>query len=169
MRNFSTCVPLPLLTITLIADVWALGVLLWCIYNQKYPFDIDDPEVVQQQMAHKIKFNKRMGFKPDDKLRDMFYRMLEPNVDERITLQQLMDHPWIAKEVRLVEAKVPKCSEPTAANTPKSPSPMTNKDARTPKPPSAINKPTETTSSAKPSSTVKTGSTSNNTSGSNSK
>lgn len=76
------------------------------MFNQKYPFDVEAPNILQQQLTHKIKFSKRLPWTPDSTLKDMFFRMLEPNVDERIKMPDLSRHPWVASEVILVEKKI---------------------------------------------------------------
>lgn len=85
------------------ADIWAIGVILYCISNRGYPFNDSRGCMLEQQMSHKIKFSKKMTFHPDNNMIDLFYRLLDPNMMTRIKIEQLMVHPWIFDEVNLIE------------------------------------------------------------------
>ncbi|OTF73492.1 protein kinase-like protein [Euroglyphus maynei] len=88
------------------ADIWALGVLLYCMINRGYPFPSDSSKMLEQQMIHKIRFGKKMQFEPSIDLIDLFQRILEPNAELRLRMDQLMKHPWIIKEINIVERNV---------------------------------------------------------------
>lgn len=88
------------------ADIWALGVLLYCMINRGYPFPSDSTKMLEQQMLHKIRFGKKMQFDPTDDLIDLFQRLLEPNAELRLRMDQLMKHPYLIKEINLVEQNV---------------------------------------------------------------
>ena len=85
-----------------VADVWSMGVLLYCMINRGYPF-MDNDRMLDQQMAHKIRFSKKISFAPGPQLNDLLYHLLDPNVESRIKMPALMVHPWIATEVRQIE------------------------------------------------------------------
>lgn len=91
-----------------IYHIQALGVLMWCVINQKYPFDVDRPDILEQQLAHRIKFSKKLNWEPSEQLYDFFYRIFEPNVDKRIKMSELMVHLWVADVTRLIEEKASK-------------------------------------------------------------
>lgn len=81
---------------------------MWCVVNQKYPFDVDRSDVIEQQLAHRIKFSKKLTWEPSEQLYDFFYRIFEPNVEKRIKMCELMAHPWVANTVFLAEEKATK-------------------------------------------------------------
>lgn len=83
---------------------------MWCVINQKYPFDVERTDILEQQLAHRIKFSKKLNWEPSEQLYDFFYRIFEPNVDKRIKMSELMIHPWVADVVRLIEENVSKTS-----------------------------------------------------------
>ena len=66
-----------------------------CLVNIGYPFHEKKGDLLQQQLAHRIKFSKKIAFQPDNDIYDMFYRMLDPDVNKRITMPQLMKRTFI--------------------------------------------------------------------------
>lgn len=59
--------------------------------------------MLQQQMKHRIRMGKKTSFSPNEQLMDLFYRLLDPNVELRIRMRKLMKHPYIAEEVAKIE------------------------------------------------------------------
>lgn len=59
--------------------------------------------MLQQQMKHRIRMGKKTCFSPNEQLMDLFYRLLDPNVELRIRMRKLMKHPYIGEEVAKIE------------------------------------------------------------------
>lgn len=68
-------------------DVWALGILLYTIIYKENPF-----YNINEIMDHPL----RVPFLPftDDCL-DLIRRMLDRNVQTRISITEVMKHPWM--------------------------------------------------------------------------
>ncbi|OTF84233.1 hypothetical protein BLA29_002267 [Euroglyphus maynei] len=78
------------------ADVWALGVVLYCMINQgKFPFSIDQDIMLQQQLNCQFEFSDNMSFKPDERLINLMTQIFQPNPLIRIRMVDLVNHPWL--------------------------------------------------------------------------
>jgi len=87
------------------ADVWALGVLLYLILYGHYPFDARHPQdIMNKVLTERIRWQTRA--KLSRHALDFLRLALEADVKRRATAQRLLLHPWIklASHVN-VEAK----------------------------------------------------------------
>lgn len=88
------------------ADIWAIGVILYCLINRAYPFQVD--RLLEQQLCHVIKFTSRVTFTPGPELIDLQNKLLDPLSTKRITMNDLLKHPWFSKEQIIVQESVQK-------------------------------------------------------------
>ena len=80
----------------LISDIWSLGVCFYIILNDCLPFRVgDDRQMVAKQLDRDWKFRSHVAQRLTQPLKSMIKRMLEPDVQLRVTAQQLKDDPWI--------------------------------------------------------------------------
>ena len=84
------------------SDIWALGVILFVMYNRTHPFDPSDKnKMLDNQLKQNYQFSKRVP-DPSIMLINMIQCMLHPKPDKRITIDQLKGHKWYEKEMKKI-------------------------------------------------------------------
>lgn len=76
-------------------DIWSLGVLLYILLYNRMPFHGETDGIIIQKIKlgdYKNRLNR------NDHSIDLLSRMLEVNVDERISLHDILLHPFIKEE-----------------------------------------------------------------------
>ena len=67
-------------------DLWGVGVTIFFCLQGSYPFDNHD-EVLSKQVEFKIKVS--------EDCKSLVTQMLAKNVEERMTLNEILNHPWL--------------------------------------------------------------------------
>lgn len=77
-------------------DIWSLGCLLYTILCGFPPFYDDDPsELTSKILQAKYKFLKPWWDEISEDAKDLISKMLVVNPEERITIQEIWEHPWV--------------------------------------------------------------------------
>ncbi len=71
------------------SDIWSLGILIYYLLFQKYPYNGTEYEIMKQ-----IESNKQLNIINDELLDDLLKKMLEPNVNKRINWEEYFIHPF---------------------------------------------------------------------------
>lgn len=80
-----------------IADIWSLGVCLFEMVTFQKPFE----DTGNHRRLLKLQINRAWHYpaaiesKLTDEVRDLINRMLEPDVETRLTAMQVLQHPWV--------------------------------------------------------------------------
>uniref|UniRef100_A0AAQ5ZVA1 Maternal embryonic leucine zipper kinase n=1 Tax=Amphiprion ocellaris TaxID=80972 RepID=A0AAQ5ZVA1_AMPOC len=77
------------------ADVWSMGVLLFALLCGYLPFDDDNCMVLYRKIA-RGKFDNPRWLSPGSIL--LLNQMMQVDPKRRVTVRQLLDHPWVMKD-----------------------------------------------------------------------
>ena len=81
----------------LLADVWSLGVCLYIFVNASFPFKIsDDPDMmVKLQLLSEMNMKSKYEAALSPEIKDLIKCMLQTDSSKRITMNNVLFHPWI--------------------------------------------------------------------------
>lgn len=80
------------------SDCWAMGVMLFAMLNNKYPFHWEDEKVqLEEQLRPNFIVTRLVKRFPPD-LIDLMKQFLIVDESKRITMAKVLEHPWILRK-----------------------------------------------------------------------
>ena len=76
------------------ADVWALGVILFLLFNKNYPYDPESKSLTTMMQRKVLRWNKFIA-PPTKALIRLCDKIFEPDPDLRITIDRIKTHYWV--------------------------------------------------------------------------
>ncbi|KAL1511553.1 hypothetical protein AB1Y20_006347 [Prymnesium parvum] len=89
------------MSVGLSTDMWALGVLTYIMLSGYHPFDpfgdADDRLIQQRICRGKYDFNDPCWRQVSDDAKQLIQDLLQPDPANRLTVEQLLQHPWLRR------------------------------------------------------------------------
>ena len=80
-------------------DLWSLGCITFALISGTLPFDSGNPtETVQSTVNDPLYFEKSLWHNVSDLVKDFIAGLLIKSPEDRMTIEQAIDHPWLQKK-----------------------------------------------------------------------
>ncbi|KAF2170992.1 hypothetical protein M409DRAFT_18964 [Zasmidium cellare ATCC 36951] len=76
------------------ADIWSMGVTLYCLRYGKIPFEKSGMLELYESIKNE---DVPIEEEQNDEFADLMRRLLEKDPEKRITMEELREHPWVTK------------------------------------------------------------------------
>ncbi|XP_004623270.1 testis-specific serine/threonine-protein kinase 1-like [Octodon degus] len=86
-------------------DIWSLGVILYIMVCGTMPYDDSNiKRMLRLQKEHRVNFPR---YKPlTRECKDLIYRMLQPDVNQRLHIDQILSHCWLQPKTQGLSSAV---------------------------------------------------------------
>ena len=97
-------------------DLWSLGVIIYLLLSGTLPFDDDDDREIARQTIHDdVDFSYPIWKKIGGDVKTMIKKLLAKDKKDRMTLEEVLQHPWILKKSKTLLESRKKSGDASAA------------------------------------------------------
>ena len=75
------------------SDIWSLGIIIYYLLFKEYPYNGSEYNIIKQ-----IEENKKLKNIEDKELNDLFTKMINPNVNKRISWEEYFNHSFFKNQ-----------------------------------------------------------------------
>ncbi|XP_062487405.1 testis-specific serine/threonine-protein kinase 2 [Pezoporus occidentalis] len=112
-----------------ISDMWSLGVILYIMVYASMPFDDSNiKKMIFFQKQHRISFPSTKHLTVECK--DLINHLLQPNVSQRLCIDEVLKHSWLQTPDATVESPLPAPEEGECSHNPHEGKPKQNHQAK---------------------------------------
>ncbi|XP_075043720.1 serine/threonine-protein kinase 33 [Mixophyes fleayi] len=85
-------------------DIWGIGVIMYMLLSGNPPFmGTSEEKLFQHIKKGKLKFSDVLWETVSDAAKDVLQKLLRVDPADRITANELLDHPWLTGETNIVQ------------------------------------------------------------------
>ncbi|XP_009908612.1 testis-specific serine/threonine-protein kinase 2 [Dryobates pubescens] len=100
------------------SDIWSLGVILYTMVYALMPFDDSNVrKMIFLQKQHRIPFPEPRGRTAE--FEDLVSRLLQPNVSERLCIDEVLKHSWLQTPKPAIPSPLPAAEEGECSQNPR--------------------------------------------------
>ncbi|XP_036103355.1 testis-specific serine/threonine-protein kinase 1-like [Molossus molossus] len=111
-----------------IYDIWSLGVILYIMVCGSMPYDDSNiKKMLRVQKEHRVNFPRSKHL--TNECKDLIYRMLQPDVNRRLHIDEILSHSWVQPKARnvLSAANNKEVASPQGPDPSQTPEPSSDK------------------------------------------
>lgn len=88
-------------------DLWSLGCIIYALLTSSLPFDHDSQkETIKMTCEDEVIFDPHTWKNFSHESKDLIFRLLIKNPEKRITLDEVINHPWFRKVKSKIETRL---------------------------------------------------------------